>query len=183
MNQGIKMRRVLALLCIVGAFSLGVVGCGSSNSTSSGASGASGASSATTTSGSSSVHFAKTKFVLHAGLAFGAFHRWIYKPLKAGELAHPLTHKLTVVKAALAAGFVVHELKIALRDAQADPTLSKLVAPITEVQNKLSGAASSIRSGHPDTSLLEGVNGTIGSIHSQAAAAGQSITEQTPAAP
>jgi hypothetical protein len=24
------------------------------------------------------------KFVLHAGLAFGAFHRYIYKPFKAG---------------------------------------------------------------------------------------------------
>jgi hypothetical protein len=28
--------------------------------------------------------FAKTKFVLHAGLAFGAFHRYLYKPYQAG---------------------------------------------------------------------------------------------------
>ena len=177
----LSLRRALALLCVVCVFGITAAGCGSSNSTSSAAS--SGGQAATSTSGSSSIHFAKTKFVLHAGLAFGAFHRWIYKPLKAGDLAHPLTHKLTVVKAALAGAFVVHELKLALRDAQADPKLSKLVAPITAVENKLSGAASSIRSGHPDTSSLDSVNGNIGSIHSQAAAAGQAITEQSPAAP
>lgn len=181
-------KRLIALLCIVGALGLVATGCGSSTSSSSAASSTgsaatTSASSGTSTSGSTSIHLAKTKFVLHAGLAFGAFHRWIYKPLKAGELAHPLSHKATVVKAALAAGFVVHELKIALRDAQADPTLSKLVSPITDIQNKLSGTASSIRSGHPDTSSLDSVNGTIGQIHSQASSAGQPITEQTPAAP
>lgn len=174
----LTIRRGLPLICIVCA--LAVAGCGGSNSSNGGSS---GGNVATATTGSSSVHFAKTKFVLHAGLAFGAFHRWIYKPLKAGTLAHPLTHKLTVVKAGLAGAFVVHELKLALHDAQADPKLSKLVAPITAVQNKLSGTASSIRSGHPDTSLLDSVNGTIGSIHSQAAAAGQAIAEQSPAAP
>jgi hypothetical protein len=31
-----------------------------------------------------SVRAPKTKFVLHAGLAFGAFHRYLYKPFKAG---------------------------------------------------------------------------------------------------
>ena len=58
--------------------------------------------------------------MLHAGLAFGAFHRWIYKPAKAGDLSHPLEHKLTTVKAALAAAFVYHELKLALADAQVE---------------------------------------------------------------
>ena len=80
-----------------------------------------------------------------AGLAFGAFHRWIYTPLKAGELSHPLSHKLTVVKAALAGGFTYHELKLALRAAQADPTLSKLTGPIAALQNKLSGVASGLQ--------------------------------------
>ena len=136
-----------------------------------------------TTNASSSISHAKTKFVLHAGLAFGAFHRWIYKPLKAGELAHPLSHKLAIVKAALAAGFVVHELKLALTDAQADPTLSKFVAPITELQSKLSGAGDAIRSGNVNTSQFDSASSLIDSVRSQAASAGQPITEQTPAAP
>lgn len=130
-----------------------------------------------------SISHAKTKFVLHAGLAFGAFHRWIYKPLKAGDFSHPLSHKLTTLKAAAAGLFVYHELKLALADAQADPTLSHLVAPITALQNKISGLASSLRSGHVDTSTIQSANGAIGSIHGQAASAGQAITDQAPAVP
>src|SRR5436190_5979958 len=110
---------------------IGAAGCGSSSSSSS-SSAAAGATSSTT----GQIEHPKAKFVLHAGLAFGAFHRWIYKPAKAGELRHPLGHPLTAAKAALAAVFVYHEVKLALADAQSDPTLSKLVAPITALQNK-----------------------------------------------
>jgi hypothetical protein len=169
---------VCLVLCV---FALAVAGCGSSNSspTSSAATPAATAPASTTTT----THLAKTKFVLHAGLAFGAFHRWIYKPAKAGELSHPLEHKLTTVKAALAAAFVYHELKLALADAQSSPTLSKLVAPITDLQNKLHGLAGSVKSGGASAADVDGVDSTISSIKSQAAAAGQTITEETPATP
>ena len=169
---------VCLVLCV---FALAVAGCGSSNSspTSSAAAPAATAPASTTTT----THLAKTKFVLHAGLTFGAFHRWIYKPAKAGELSHPLEHKLTTVKAALAAAFVYHELKLALADAQSSPTLSKLVAPITDLQNKLHGLAGSVKSGGASASDVSGIDSTISQVKSQAAAAGQTITEQTPATP
>ena len=168
---------VCLVLCVL---SLALAGCGSSSSSpTTSAAAAGGTTSATTTT----THLAKTKFVLHAGLAFGAFHRWIYKPAKAGELSHPLEHKLTTIKAALAAAFVYHELKLALADAQASPTLSKLVAPITDLQNKLHGLAGSVKSGGASASDVDGIDSTISSIKSQAAAAGQTITEQTPATP
>jgi hypothetical protein len=121
--------------------------------------------------------------VLHAGLAFGAFHRWIYTPAKAGELTHPLQHKLTTLKAALAAAFVYHELKLALADAQADPTLSKIVAPITDLQNKLHSLADSVKSGGASPSDAASLDSVVSSIKSQASSAGQTITEQTPATP
>jgi len=41
------------------------------------------------------VHLAKTKFVLHAGLAFGAFHRYIYEPFRSGAFTSPLHHGLS----------------------------------------------------------------------------------------
>jgi len=179
MTQRFSVTRFVAQLCVLGAFSFAVVGCGSSSSSSNGTA----AASATTTTGGSSISHTKAKFVLHAGLAFGAFHRWIYKPLKAGDFAHPLSHKFTIVKGALAAGFVVHELKLALTDAQADRTLSKFTAPITALQNKLSGAGSAIRSGNIDASQFDSANSLISSVRSQAAAAGNPIAEQTPAAP
>jgi hypothetical protein len=172
------MRYPVSLVALVAVVALAATACGSSStpSTSSAASGVA-------TSATSTTKFAKTKFVLHAGLAFGAFHRWIYKPAKAGDLSHPLEHKFTTVKAALAAAFVYHELKLALADAQADPTLSKLVAPITDLQNKLHGLAGSVKSGGASQADVNGLDGTVSSIESQASAAGQPITEQTPATP
>jgi hypothetical protein len=174
------MRYPVCLVGVLCTVALAVAGCGSSSSspTSSAA-----AASATTASTTTTTHLAKTKFVLHAGLAFGAFHRWIYKPAKAGELSHPLEHKLTTIKAAIAAAFVYHELKLALADAQADPTLSKLVAPITDLQNKLHSLAGSVKSGGASTANVDGLDGTVSQIKSQAAAAGQPITEQTPSSP
>ena len=173
------MRRRLTLFAILSVLSVAVVGCGSSSSPSSSA----GGSAAGTTSTTSTVKLAKTKFVLHAGLAFGAFHRWVYKPAKAGTLTHPLQHPLTAGKAALAAAFVYHEVKLALADAQADPTLSKLVAPITDLQNKLHSLAGSVKSGGASAGDVTGLDSIISSIKDQASSAGQTITEQTPSSP
>ncbi len=133
-----RHRRALALLAVL-AVCLALAACGSSSSSSTASPG-----SASTTSGQ--VHFAKTKFVLHAGLAFGAFHRYIYKPWRAGDLRHPFSHKLTLIKAGLAGAFVYHELKLALHDAQSSPTLSKLVAPITALDNRLHGLSGHVNS-------------------------------------
>jgi hypothetical protein len=167
----------LTLIAVLTALSLAVAGagCGSSNSSSAGA-----PSAASTTS---TTKLAKTKFVLHAGLAFGAFHRWIYKPAKAGELTHPLEHKLTTIKAAIAAAFVYHELSLALADAQADPTLSKLVAPVTALQNKLHTLVGNVKSGGATPADAGQIDGVISSIKGLAGSAGQSITEQTPSSP
>ena len=176
------MRYPVSVVALLAVLAFAVTACGSSKSSTS-SSLSSAAASSTATSATSTTKLAKTKFVLHAGLAFGAFHRWIYKPAKAGELSHPLEHKLTTVKAALAAAFVYHELKLALADAQADPTLSKLVAPITDLQNKLHGLAGSVKSGGASASDVDGLDSAVSSIKSQATAAGQPITEQTPATP
>ena len=182
------MRYRVSLIAVLAALLLlSLASCGSSSSSSSAAAPASSSATTAAPAGSASTtsttKFAKTKFVLHAGLAFGAFHRWIYKPAKAGELTHPLQHKLTTVKAALAAAFVYHELKLALADAQADPTLSKLVAPVTALQNKLHSLAGSVKSGGASPGDASSLDGAISSIKDQAASAGHPITEQTPATP
>jgi hypothetical protein len=179
-------RRAGALLAtVLVALALAVAGCGSSGSSSSassvsggGPAATSGASSATTST--SHTNFAKTKFVLHAGLAFGAFHHFIYKPFRAGDFRHPFSHKLTIVKAALAAAFVDHEVKLALTDAKSSPTLSKLVSPITALDNKLHGLGSELRSGN--TGSVSADNGSISSIESQSSQSGAPIQEQTPSA-
>jgi hypothetical protein len=174
------MRYPVSLVALLAVLALAVTACGSSSSSSKSTAAAASASSTATTS---ATKFAKTKFVLHAGLAFGAFHRWIYKPAKAGKLSHPLQHKLTTIKAAIAAAFVYHELKLALADAQADPTLSKLVAPITALQNKVHSLVGSVKSGGATPADAGELDGVISSIKGLAGSAGQPITEQTPSSP
>ena len=166
---------------------LAAAGCGSSSSSSSsGAAGASSSGSQTTPAASTpNVGKAPTvKFVLHTGLAFGAFHRWIYKPFKAGSFTggNLSKHKLAAVKAGLAGLFAYHELKLAVKDAQASPKLSKLVAPITALGAKLKSIGSSVKSGKPDASALSSANGDVTSLSGLASAAGVSVPDQIPSA-
>ena len=160
----------MALALVV---ALALAGCGSSSSGSSG----SGANSASSSSSTGTIHLAKTKFVLHAGLAFGAFHRYIYKPLRAGDFSHPLSHKLTLIKAGLAALFIRHELELAMADARSSPALSKLVSPITALEARINA----LRHGAPSASAVNQDNGQVGSIEHASSASGQPITEQAPA--
>ena len=146
-------------------------GCGTKTITQTGANGA------VTTKSVPNVHFAKTKFVLHVGLAFGAFHRYIWKPFRAGVFAKPLTHKLALVKAALATAFVIHELKIAYADAQSSPTLSKLVSPITALKNKIDSLVAQFKAGQYDPTKINAAQTATGSLSSLSAGAGAAVKD------
>lgn len=167
---------LFALACCVAV--LGISACGSSSSSSSNA-----ASSTTAASGSASsgtTNFAKTKFVLHAGLAFGAFKHWIYNPVKAGDLKHPFSHKLTLIKAGLASAFVYHELTLAAEDVKSSKVLSTLFTPLTVAADKLKSLKSSLTDGSINPSEIDNLNSQFGQIGSTASAHGQSITESIP---
>ena len=86
------------------------------------------------------VSFAKTKFLLHSGLAFGAFHRYILKPFRAGSFRKGAPGRVkALVKAGAAALFAFHELKIARADAICDgPLLRRLATPISDAAGSLS---------------------------------------------
>ena len=123
------------------------------------------------------------KFALHAGLAFGAFHRWIYKPLKDGTFSGGLfKHKLALVKAGLAGLFAYHELRLAIQDAQASPKLHKLVAPVTALGDKLKSIGDGAKNGNVDPSRITSANGHVGSLTGLAKQAGISINPQEPSA-
>ena len=164
------LRRSAVLIAAVACLAaFGVAGCGSKSNSS-----ASGGSAVTTT------HFAKTKFLLHAGLAFGAFHHFIYEPVKAGDLKHPFSHKLTLIKAGVATLFVVHELKLAAVDVKSSKILSTLFAPLTFVANKLSALKSSIVGGSANPADVTNLNGSLSQISATAASHGQSISDAIP---
>ena len=94
--------------------------------------------------------FAKTKFVLHAGLALGAFHRYIYKPYRAGLFKKGASGRTkALVKAGASALFIYHELKIAAKDARCDgPTLRKLAAPVSSALSGFSSLKDAITAGN-----------------------------------
>jgi predicted Abi (CAAX) family protease len=166
--------RVIAILAAV-VIALAAAGCGAgSSSTAAGGATAGGATATTST-----VHFAKTKFVLHAGLAFGAFHRYIYKPLKQGEFSGGLFHhKLATIKAALAAAFAYHEVKLALADARASKLLSSVLSPLLHLQTSLSSLVTSLRHGDVSPSAIGSANATAAQASQAGAKAGQPITDQ-----
>jgi hypothetical protein len=163
------VRPFVVLLLTLTLALAGSAGCGSSSSSSSG-----GASATTPTT-----HFAKTKFVLHAGLAFGAFHRYIYKPYKQGKFSGGLFHhKLATVKAALAAAFALHEVRLALNDARSSKILSKALAPLLAMQTKLGTMTSQFRHGQVDPAAILSANGNAAQTGQASAQAGQPISDQ-----
>jgi hypothetical protein len=166
--------RLLAALLVLLALAF-FSGCGSKSSSSSSAGGLAAAVPA------KHIHFAKTKFLLHAGLAFGAFHRYVYRPLQEGDFSHPLAHKLALVKAAAAVAFIVHELRIAREDAQASAVLRRLFSPLGALAGSVGALAAGLRAGHPSGTAVSSANGAIDSIKSLASSAGAPVTEHTPA--
>lgn len=173
------MRRSLVPLLLVGV--LAVAGCGSSKSSSSSSSSSGGAAASGTTTGKT--HLAKTKFVIHAGLAFGVFHRWIYKPFKRGDFAHPLSHKLAVTKALAAGAFVIHEVRLARQDARSSKVLSKVVLPLTALGGSIAAIRAGLRSGHVNPGSVNSAESDVNSAKSASSAAGQPIQETTAGAP
>ncbi|HUK98189.1 MAG TPA: hypothetical protein VLV46_11075 [Gaiellaceae bacterium] len=161
-----------ALVALLGALGLLAAGCGNGKTT-------------TTTNAqgqtvvSCQIAFAKTKFLLHTGIAAGAFYRYIYDPWRAGAFKKGAPGRAKALAKAAASGVVVvHELKIAARDAQCDgPALKALARPMTAAV----GAAGALTSPASLTGGLGSI-GTAGAafddLKSAAAAAGVSIKQR-----
>jgi hypothetical protein len=129
---------------------------------------------------SNTTAFAKTKFVLHTGLAFGAFHRYLCKPYKAGTFTtgSKFHRALVIGKGVGSVLFIKRELRLAILDIQANPTLCKTIsAPLTALVGNVSDAASKLKSG--DTSGLDSSQQAVSSIESQATSGGIAITENS----
>ncbi|MGH3631446.1 MAG: hypothetical protein ACRDRL_28905 [Sciscionella sp.] len=123
-----------------------------------------------------SVRFDKTKFVLHAGLAFGAFHHFVYAPYRSGRL-HGVA---ALAKAGLAGLFTVHELKLAKADAESSPTLCHLAAPFDKASAAISSSISQLKSGTASSREIEGLNQDVDLVQRGAHDAGVPAPDQIP---
>jgi len=128
---------------------------------------------------SNAIGLAKTKFALHAGLTFGTFHRYLYKPFKAGSFSSGAKGRVAaLVKAGVTALFDAHEIRVATEDVKANPTLCRVIAaPLRELASTLDGVGSQIKGG--DTSSLDQANTQAAAITARSSMNGQPITETT----
>jgi hypothetical protein len=125
--------------------------------------------------------FAKTRFLLHAGLGLGAFKKFVYDPFKAGKFKSGASGRVkSVVIAGVAALFAYHELKLAKGFAEADKTLCKLVAPLDKLTGSMSSLGGGLKSGKVDETSINGVSRQVASVKGSASSLGAPITERAP---
>jgi len=151
-----------AALLVAVAVLVVLAGCGKSTTTTTNASGQ-----VVTTC---HITFAKTKFLLHAGLAAGAFHRYIYKPYRAGAFKQGAPgRKKALIKAGTSALLAYHELKVAAEDARCDgAVLKKLGTPLADVLQAISSVKGALGTGN-----LAGIAGASAALDRLVAKAGQ----------
>jgi hypothetical protein len=118
------------------------------------------------------------RFVLHAGLAFGAIHRCIYKPLRAGALRSGAPGRVKVLlKGAAAALFAVHELRLANNDALSSDLLRPLTNKIDGLSSKLTGLVGSLKSGSINPGAIAGASGATDALGSASSGLGVGIKD------
>lgn len=190
------MRNVKLLVLTLAMGMLVLVGCGKTSTATTNvsssvvgasvaAAGAGGSTATPTTGGAATcpatntTNFAKSKFVLHVGLAAGTFHRYLYKPFKAGTFRKGASGRVGgLVKGGATALFDEHEIRLAIADVKDSPALCKvLIAPLSAVADKFAAMKSKLTGG--DTSGLDNVNSDLASISSTSAKDGAQITEST----
>jgi hypothetical protein len=124
------------------------------------------------------VYFAKTKFVFHMGLAFGVFHRYIYKPFKTGAFSAGAPGRLkAAIKAGVAALFVVHELKLACKDANNSSVLRPLLTPVNLIVTQFDKLATKLKSGNFNAADLTGAASAVTALGSKSGKLGLPITD------
>ncbi|MCO5998479.1 hypothetical protein [Actinoallomurus rhizosphaericola] len=129
-------------------------------------------------------HFVKTRFLTNAGLAAGTFRRYIYKPFRAGAFnSGAPKRKRSIIKAGAAAVFAFDQLRRARANAQADPTLCKvLIGPIDKLSASMKDLSGKLKGGTVDPTEITSVAGGVDGFHKDAASAGAGFQDKNPPA-
>ena len=102
----------------------------------------------------------KTRLLADLALTYGAFHRYLYKPFKAGAFHKGANGRTkAIIKAALASAAIVKLLSNATKNAAADPTLCKFVPNIDNIKASLSDLTSKIKGGTATASDADSTSG------------------------
>ncbi|MEU2394234.1 hypothetical protein [Streptomyces sp. NPDC007369] len=125
--------------------------------------------------------FAKTRFVLNAGLAAGATYQWIIKPYRAGKFKKGASGRtFALVKAGLAGAFAYNRLKAAVNNAKGDPLLSKALVPLAAGIESLKGLGTKLRSGQAGDADISSFESVITGVKDAGKSAGATVTDRVP---
>lgn len=128
--------------------------------------------------------FAKTRFVVNAGLAAGAFKRYIYTPYRNNAFKQGAPgRKRAIVKAAAAAVFVLDQLRRAKTNVQADPTLCKaLTGPLGKLSMAATALVAKLKKGDADPTQIGSFDSGLEGFRKDAGGAGAGFQDRTPPA-
>jgi hypothetical protein len=123
---------------------------------------------------------AKTRFVANAGLAAGAFKRYIYDPFRKGAFKSDAKgHKRAIVKAGAAGLFTLDQLRRAKANAQADPTLCRMLsAPLQNLSAVMKNAVDRLKGGNADPTAIGAASGALEKTRSTAGSAGAGFKDK-----
>jgi|SRR5947209_4909997 len=124
--------------------------------------------------------FDKTRFAFHLGLAYFAFHHFVYAPYKSGEFKKGAPHRtLRIVKAGAALLVTYHELQKAYDIAKGSNShiLQVLVKPLTGLINQANSVKNKISSGQYSDQEVASLTNAANSFSKQATSGGISIKD------
>jgi hypothetical protein len=178
----IRRRRACAAALIGVVLTAGLVlaGCGTSSSISSRATAAK-ASHRTPVTPTSPAE--RATFLGHAGLAFGAFHRYVYVPFRSGSLHNPAHQRLAAAQAGAAITAATREIMLAKQAAVGSTALRKLYAPLAALEPTLRALATNLHRGRVSGAAIKSANIEIAGVEQIGSAAGVKIFERTPLKP
>ena len=119
----------------------------------------------------------KTRFLAHVGLAYFAFHHFVWARYKNHQL--DLHHKANLIKAGIALLFSYHELKVAygIANKSNSKLLHALVHPLNVLIAQADSVGTSLKSGQFNAARLLTLNTAATTLQTQAAANGFAIKD------
>ena len=109
----------------------------------------------------------KTRFALHMGLAYFAFHHFVWNKYKAGDFKAGAAHRTsTIIKAGIALLFTVHELKKAydIANGSSSKTLQALVKPLNALGYKMQTIGNRFKKGQYSDADVNSLNSSANSF-------------------
>ena len=172
-----RMRRPFAIIALIAALTAALVaaGCGDKTVTTTDSGGQ------VSTRAVPDVKFAKTKFLLHTGLALGSVKRWIVTPYTKGAFQKGAPGRTkALAKAATAGAFAVNELRLARNAALSDDKLRPLADQLGSLADDAQALLPSLAAGTLNPVKLAGLGASATAVAALAAKLGAPITPQTP---